>query len=377
MKILLVGGTGILSTDICIEALKQGHVVYLLNRGTRKSFIAKGAIELIGDIRKPENARNAIKGLSFDIVVDFLSFHISDLQMTLSIFEGKFKQFYFISSATAYHNEGQVISEDTPLGNEDWDYALGKKECEIFLKDEASKKGFEYTIIRPYVTYGKTRVPYALIPGRWNWTLINRMKCGKPIVMWDDGSATCPLTNTKDFAKAVVGLFGNPKAVNQAFHITTDERHTWDEYLSMIKDAAHCSDAPVIYIPAQKIIKFAPRWKGVLTGDKNKNWTFDNSKIKDALPGFKCEISFCEGIEETIRFYENNPEMQIVDSEYDAEIDRVIKKYCKEAHISISNPNTTYFRVISKQQKIKYRLANHPIISKIASKFFSIIRRGK
>lgn len=49
---------------------------------------------------------------------------------------------------------------------------------------------------------------------------------GKPVLI--SGKDTkCTVTNSKEFAIAAVGLFMNPKAYGEAFHITAGSETTW------------------------------------------------------------------------------------------------------------------------------------------------------
>jgi nucleoside-diphosphate-sugar epimerase len=232
MRILLVGGTGVLSTDVAIEAIDSGHELYILNRGNRKSdYIALDNV-IMADIRNEKQSLAAIGNNYYDVVIDFLSFNMDHLKKTMKIFQGKCKQYIFISSATVYsRNVDGRITEDTPLTNDRWAYAVKKANCETVLKDTAYLYGFEYTIIRPYITYGKTRIPFAVNSRKNQWTLIERIKQDKPVIMWDDGNAVCTLTNTKDFARAILGLCMNERAFGQAFHITSGYELTWNDVI--------------------------------------------------------------------------------------------------------------------------------------------------
>ena len=179
---------------------------------------------LIADIRKPEEVARALGNQHFDVVIDYLSYTTEQLQNTLGIFNYRCEQFIFISSATVYEKtvENEVFSENkSKKGNERWIYASRKYACERLLEENYRATGQKYTIVRPYVTYGDTRFPYALIPQNEQWSLAKRLIEGKAIPMWGKGNNVCTLTHTRDFAIAMVGLMGNPKAYNEDFHITS------------------------------------------------------------------------------------------------------------------------------------------------------------
>lgn len=341
MKVLLIGGTGVLSTDIRELSIKKNYEVYILNRGRNKNDNISEKVHFIkGDIRQVEKLKDYFKDKYFDVVVDFLSYCERDIKDTLEIFNNKCNQYIFISSATAYRKteKGEKITEDYELSNPNWKYAEGKKECEDYLKINYEKNGQKYTVVRPYVTYSDTRIPFAIIPHDKQWTLANRILNNKPIVLWDNGVATCTLTSTKDFAVGIVGLFGNEKAYNEAFHITTDYTLTWYEALQYIGKALG-KEVIVANIPSKYIISVMPDLKGVLLGDKGLDREFDNTKIKSAVPEFNAQIKFEDGIKSTIEFYKNNKFMQGIDYGWDARIDNLIHKYSKQKPDFINNFN--------------------------------------
>ena len=186
-----------------------------------------------------------------------------------------------------------------------------------------------YTVVRPYVTYGRTRIPFAVIPGGANWTLANRIENGKPVVLWDDGRAICTLTHTKDFAVGMVGLWGNERAYGEAFHITSDFTQSWKEVVEKIMLAVG-TNAPVVSMSSEYIAEKLPEYKGVLFGDKGTNMIFDNSKLRDVVPEFKSNIKFEDGIKDTIAYFRSEPQIRNIAYGWDARMDWLVAKYVKE-----------------------------------------------
>jgi nucleoside-diphosphate-sugar epimerase len=331
MKILLIGGTGVLSSDIMRYSLNCGHEVYILNRNISKRPVPEGVIRIFADIRNTVETRKTIGNETFDVVVDFLSYTLEDIERTNGVFFDLCKQYVFISSACVYRRakEDGVISEDSPLGNNDWDYSLNKLACEKFLEQKYSNTDHYYTIVRPYITYDETRIPFGLMPNYgWHWSLIARMLADKPVLLWDDGEAKCTITSTKDLAVAVVGLFGNSKAINQAFTVTSDNVCTWNEIITCIATVKNLIPQ-TIHVPSLFIAKKLPEYRGMLLGDRSLDAVFDNSKIKAAVPEFTGQSDFLAGLKNTIDFYESNHYLNGIDYLWDGKIDRLIDQYCK------------------------------------------------
>jgi len=360
MKVLLVGGTGVLSADIRDLALKKGYEVYIVNRGHSKESLDDRVKLIIADIRDVQQVKKKIEGLYFDVVIDFLSFSPKQLKNTLSIFDGKCNQYMFISSATVYRKTSpeEYITEDIELNNDEWDYAQKKIECEKLLEQNYKENKQQYTIIRPYVTYSRTRIPFAIIPHDKQWSLANRILLGKPVVLWDNGQANCTLTNTKDFAVGIVGLFNNEKAYQQAFHLTTDTVMNWYEAVQDLAKVLN-KEAVIADIPSNYIIKRQPELKGVLLGDKGIDRKFDNSKIKAAVPEFNCKIGFKEGIKETVDYYLSRKYMRSIDYEWDARMDKLIEEYYKKIDKNDYDKRiiTNYYHL--KEQTFKEKIIYH------------------
>ena len=323
MKILLLGGTGILSTDFTKKTLNEGNQVWILNRGKRHSFIDKRAHLVVADIRNEstEEIRGKFGDLRFDVIVDYLSFDPDQLKKSLTIFERKYSQYIFISSATAYiKTDTDIIREDThKVGNKNWSYSYNKSLCEEFI----IQSGINYTIVRPYVTYGESRIPFQLIPDGFHYTLIERIKNDKPVALLNNGEAICTLTNTIDFANILYGLLLNEKAYCEVFHITSQSQQTWKTVYETYCEILGKKPQPVS-ITMEDIIKYMPEYEESLKGDKGTTWRFDNSKVLSAIGGYEFQIDLKTGLMRSIDFYEKHEEMQGIDYKWDGKIDYMI-----------------------------------------------------
>lgn len=325
MRVLFIGGTGIISSASSELALKNGIDLYHLNRGKTSSIRAvKGVKQINADIRNIDLARNALKDLSFDAVVDWVAFEPQHIATDIELFSGRTGQFVFISSASAYQTPPKAfpITEETPLCNPIWKYSRNKIECEDLLRETfMGPKKFPYTIVRPSHTYDKT-----LLPIEGGYTVVSRMLRGKEIVVHGDGTSIWTLTHHRDFANGLVGLLGKKEAVGQAFHITSDEWLTWNSIYEMIAEAFG-TDAKIVHVPSEEIARFHKGIGDSLLGDKAHSMIFDNSKIKKLVPQFKCTIPFSEGVKEIASWYKANPSFQIVDPNTELLFDLIINNY--------------------------------------------------
>jgi len=335
MNVLMIGGTGILSTDICKHAIEKGFHVVTLNRGKRKEFLNPQATNIIADIRKDESSvlKKKINFIKYDVVIDFISYNKAQLQKTLELITDNCKQFIFISSATVYEEKEAFhrYRESDSIHNRKWDYCIHKAECEEYLSQR--EWPFFITIVRPYITYGKTRIPFQIVPLKY-YTLINRIKNNKYILM-SNKDAVCTLTNTKEFAIAVTGLFGNEKAYGQSVHITSDCEYTWSKVADILGDCLH-KEVSLLDIPIKYLENLTNPGFEIeeLKGDKSRNMIFDNTKIKGLVPEFKGNTAFEQKAGECIEFY-CKKQHQIVDYIWEGRIDRIICRYSKYKHLNL------------------------------------------
>ncbi|MBO4649998.1 MAG: SDR family oxidoreductase [Clostridiales bacterium] len=326
MKILFIGGTGTISMAITRLLAKQGHDLYLLNRGNRSSELPSGVKTIIADINNEEETAKKLEGMTFDCVGEFIGFVPEQLERDFRLFKDKTKQFIYISSASAYQKppKGYVITEETPLENPYWEYSRNKIACEKLLMDLYKNEGFPVTIVRPSHTYDERSVPLGVHGNGGSWQVVKRIKEGKPVIIHGDGTSLWTITHNSDFAKAYVGLIGNPKAIGEAFQITTDESVSWNEIYGAIAEALGVELKPY-YVSSQTLCDMSSYdFLGSLIGDKSNSVVFDNSKVKALVPDFHCEISAREGIKMTVKNVLEHPEFQNEDKDFDEWCDRVI-----------------------------------------------------
>jgi nucleoside-diphosphate-sugar epimerase len=330
MKVLFVGGTGNISTTVSRMVVRNGMELYLLNRGQRPVSI-EGARNLVADNGDFRQMQAVLNSMTFDVVVNWIAYTLEDIERDLALFRQKTKQYIFISSASAYQKPPvhPVITESTPLKNPFWEYSRNKIACEERLNQSYREDGFPITIVRPSLTYD-TVIPVAI--GSWtDYTIIDRIKKGQPIIVHGDGSSLWTITHADDFARGFLGLLGNIQAIGHAFHITSDEILTWNQIYHAVAGAAGC-EANLVHIPSDFISDVAESlgqsWmRGNLLGDKACSVIFDNSKIKRFVPGFTAVIPFAQGFKRTLAWFEADPSRKTIVDSNNQLIDAVVQAY--------------------------------------------------
>ena len=337
MKVLFIGGSGNISTPVSRLVIDKGMDLYHLNRGIRKVDI-EGVKVIKGNIYEQESVAEALKGHEWDVVVNWIAFTKEDVLRDYELFKDCCKQYIFISSASAYQKPltHPIITESTPLANPYWQYSRDKIACEETLNTLYREKGFPMTIVRPSLTYD-TVIPVAI--GSWDdYTIIDRMKRGKPVIIHGDGSSLWTITHARDFAVGFVGLMQHQQALGQAFHITSDELLTWNQIYEAVANAVGV-EMNAIHIASDFISDEARKidWcdlggdfmYGNLLGDKGVSTVFDNTKIKTFVPEFNATITFKKGIKETVEWFEADPARMVIKEENNRFMDAIIEAYQK------------------------------------------------
>jgi nucleoside-diphosphate-sugar epimerase len=319
--VLFIGGTGKISSACAARAVQSGFDLTVLLRGeTHDRPLPPEAQILRGDIRDPASVRSALGNRRFDVVVDFVGFTEEHVRTDIALFRGRIGQYVFISSASAYQKPlGHLpITESTPLANPFWQYSRDKIVCEEVLNRAYRDEGFPVTIVRPSSTYDRTSLPFL-----GEWTAIDRIRRGKPIVVPGDGTSLWVLTHHVDFAAAFVPLLGNPQAIGDTFHITGDEVQTWDQIFRTLGRAAGAEPA-IVHISSDSIARAVPEWGPPLLGDAAHSVIFDNSKVRRLAPGWVATIPFTRGAREIIAWHDADPARQRVNPQDNAAFDALI-----------------------------------------------------
>lgn len=325
MDILFIGGTGVISSAVSERVIAQGHTLYLLNRGNRTAFVPEGAKLLQGDIRDEASIRELLSGRTFDAVVNWISYVPEHVEADIRLFSGIAGQYVFISSASAYEKPpaSPFITEETPLANPFWDYSRNKIACEDILLRAHAENGFPVTIVRPSHTYGIDKLPTAFNSRKHQWSILERMRQGKKIIVPGDGTSLWVLTHNTDFAVAFAGLLGRKEAIGEAYQITSDEVLTWDQITRHLGAAAG-HEPDLLHLSADFITGCLPELHSELVGDKLNSVCFDNAKIKALVPEYKAVKRFKDGIQESVDWYRSQPELLKLDEEWDALCDRLV-----------------------------------------------------
>lgn len=323
LSVLFIGGTGVISAASAAHAVASGIELHVLTRGRSARALPPGVREHRADRSDQEATRAALGSFEPDVVVNFVAFTPDQVQADVDLFAGRTGQYVFISSASAYQTppSSLPVTESTPLSNPFWEYSRNKIACEDLLLAAYRDSGFPMTVVRPSHTYDETKTPFT-----GGWTVVERMRQGREVVVHGDGTSLWTLTHSRDLAPGLVGLLGEHRAIGHAFHITSDEAPPWDAIYRTVARAAGTA-ARIVHVPSDAIAAADPEWGSALLGDKTHSMVFDNTKIKRLVADFRPTTSYEQGAREIVAWHDADPSRRAVDARHDALEDALVERF--------------------------------------------------
>lgn len=364
MKVLIIGGMGVIGGSISKAAAKKGYDVFVLSRrALTVDFEKLGVNGIQGDWSNDEFAKNVVSNTFFDVIIDTQIFNKKQLIRSLSICNNFCKHFFYISTDSVYIHPGYSVkeSDEIELKALKWWYGYRKRECELYLYENSEKYSFQWTIIRPTVTFGKTRIPVGYSCKRNTFALPNRLLKNKPIVVFDEKDSLHAICHVSIFGEAVTSLFLNKLAYREAFHISDNKAYTYLEIYNAIEDVLNVK-GNYIHLDSSKLYRYDKELFNEMVYDKNPTFTLDNSKIKKACPDINFHVDIKEIMTDIIAFLR---ESSNEDKEFDLITDCLLRdqvnsikseseKYIvKEYLSSLTAEENKALNEFKKQKKIK------------------------
>ena len=321
LKMLFLGGAGMIGSAVAAEALERGDEIAIVTRTEPKRAVDERVHQMRADVRDPRAMRKALAGRQFDVVVNWVGFSPDHIRADVELYGDSVWQYVFISTCSVYGRPvpSLPITESSPRRQPTFGYAKGKVECEEFLEDAYRRRGFPLTIVRPFHTYDRTTVP--ILSG---WTAIDRMRAGKPVIVHGDGTSLWTLMHSGDFARALTPILGNDNAIGESVNVVSGDILTWDRIHVSLAHAAGVRDPQLVHRSSETIAIQWPAWDEVLEYDFRHSMLFDAAKLQRLSPGFAPRVSFSQGAREIIDWFDSDPTRQTVNAELSGAFDRLV-----------------------------------------------------
>ncbi|HEX4721790.1 MAG TPA: NAD-dependent epimerase/dehydratase family protein [Pseudonocardiaceae bacterium] len=323
MKVLFLGGAGMIGSAVAAEAVARGVDVTVVTRTEPVRPVPAGVVALRADVRDGTALRAVLGEAHFDAVVNWVGYTPGDVRDHPELFAGRVGQYVFVSTCSVFARPvpNLPITESSPRRQPVFGYGRDKIACELLLEGSYRDTGFPVTIARLFHTYDRTVVP--VLAG---WTAIERMRAGKPAVVHGDGTSLWSLTHSRDVARAVVPLLGNGHAVGESVNVVSGDILTWDQIHLTLATAAGVRDPVLCHRSSESIAVRWPGWRDVLEHDFRHSMLFDTAKLRSLVPGFAPAVSFSEGARELICHHDTEPSLRTVDADLDRAFDRMMEE---------------------------------------------------
>ena len=294
MRILIIGGTGTISTAVMRELIARGHEVILFNRG---STPVPGARVICGDRYNHAGFAELLRGEgSFDCVLEMIGYAPDDAQSLIDVFSGRTKQLVFCSTVDVYRKPAPSypVREGAPRwADPRFTYAANKVEMEHMLEHAASDGAFALTIVRPAATYCDASLPIAFLESGLG--LLRRIREGKPVLVLGEGSSLWAYAHRDDVGRAIANAAGNPATYGRDYIIASEESMTWAQLYAAVARAMDAPEPRLVPVPTELLMRVAPQDAAWCDYNFRFNNVFDNAAAKADL-GYQYTIRWEEGV---------------------------------------------------------------------------------
>jgi nucleoside-diphosphate-sugar epimerase len=307
MKILIIGGSGLISTAITRQLLARGDDVTLYNRGRTALRVDGPCRHITGDRTEfaAFEAQMAAAG-DFDCVVDMVCFRPDEAASAVRAFAGRTGQYIFCSTVDVYTKPPAryPVREDAERRPDPaFGYARDKATCEMLLEAAHTRGDLNVTIIRPAHTYGESgAILHSL---GWDTRYIDRIRKGKPILVHGDGSSLWSSCHVDDVAAAFVHAAGQPVTFGKAYHVAGEEWQSWDQYHRRVAEALDAPAPTLVHIPTDLLAAALPHAATWCRLNFQYNNIFDNAAARQDL-GFRYTVPWVEGVRRTVAWLDQN-----------------------------------------------------------------------
>ena len=322
MNVLIIGGTGLISTATTRALLARGADVTHFNRGKSRPEPLPGVKTIVGD-RTDHAAFEAAmaEAGTWDCVIDMVGYKPADAESVVRTFKGKIGHFVFCSTVDVYARPVPAfpIREDAPLGGRN-DYGRDKVECENVLMVAHERGDFPVTIVRPAQTY---RDP-SLIVFAFNWgtAWVDRLRKNRPILVHGDGQSLWCAAHADDVGPAFAVAAGSPRTFGKAYNVCGDQWLTWNDLYERAAQVIGTPPPRLVHVPTDFLVNVAPKAASILAENFSHNNVFDNTAAHADL-AYRYTIPFEEGFRRGLAWHDANGKIQNAD-EADPLHDRIV-----------------------------------------------------
>lgn len=317
MRVLIIGGTGLISVGIIKHLLARGADITMFNRGKRESHLPASVRQLTGDRNEFDIFERRFAGDRFDVVIDMIGFSPQQARSDVRAFGGRCTHFIFCSTVCSYGVKipsYAVVDERFPQEPIS-DYGRNKLACEQIVLEAHQAGAFAATIIRPSHTYGEgSPLIDQLEPNPVSW---DRLLKGQPVLIADGGLGLWNSTHRDDVGKLFAYGALNPVTYGKSYNATTQRIFTWRDYYREVAEVLGV-EAKLISMPAEWIVRHDRKRFGLLDEITRYHGAYTSALAMQDVPEFSCEVDFKAGAKRTLDDVRARSALRAGDDAYEA-----------------------------------------------------------
>jgi nucleoside-diphosphate-sugar epimerase len=253
MRILMLGGSGLLSGAALDAFLGAGHAVVVLTRGSRPLPARRGLTARTADRLDADSLAMALEGERFDFTADFLAFDAAGVERLLLVRGFEPGRIAMVSSGQVYlvtaeprppfreaDADAALMPEPAPgtRDHAEWAYGMGKRAAEAALRSHAAAHGLDALALRLPVIQGERDGSAS----RRLWAWLERMRDGGPVLLPNSGAQRVRFLHAGDAARALVTLAGTSRWPSEpALNLAQPDECTLREFLEQVAEVAGLS----------------------------------------------------------------------------------------------------------------------------------------
>lgn len=323
MNILIIGGTGLISTAITSQLLARGDDVTLFTRGVSPMRFSGAVKHLEGDRTDYPRFEAQLRAAGpFDCVIDMVGYEAEDAATAVRTFRDRTDHYIFCSTIDVYAKPASryPIREDEtrqPIT----DYAIKKVLCEDIFLDAHRRGDLQVSILRATYTYGEGARGVIHSLG-FRTTFLDRIRRGQPVIVHGNGTSLWNPCHIDDVARGFVNAAGNPATFGNAYNVTGEEAISWNQFTAKIAEAMGVPVPEIVHIPTDVLARAVPK-RAQLSLENIQYSNVHDTAAAHADFDFRYSIPIVDGMRRTIAWLDANNKIENSDADplYDTLID--------------------------------------------------------
>jgi nucleoside-diphosphate-sugar epimerase len=303
MKVLVIGGTGMISAPVVRRLVARGADVTVFHRGRTPS--GSQVKEILGDRCDRTDFVEAIRSRGpWDCIIDMICGLREHAEGLVEAARGQTRQVILCSTTTVYGRPFLRI----PVREDDAvcrppAHGCNKLSCEELLRESADRGEFAATIVRPGHTFNESSMVVHSLGQRTSH--LDRMLQHRPIIVHDGGQGVWSAAWAEDVGFAIGNAAGEEKTFDRIYNLTGSEWFTWDGYHQTLAAALEVPPPEILHIPSVLLPRLAPNRADQCLRTLRFPGVYDCSAAKADI-GYRPGVSLAEGLGRNVRFLREN-----------------------------------------------------------------------